>query len=100
MKSGTTTTHLITKLPHKRMRAVPNSKSTPAEVSDSDSDESDSEENADKAMKFLDGVLELYMNRPSDDNVDTPNGWEEMKYAEFHRRYKVKRGKDLSKTEI
>ena len=97
MKSGTAATHLITKLPHKRMRAVPNNTQTLAEVSDSDSD---AETEAEKPMKFLDGVLELYMNRPSDDDAESLNGWEDMKYPDFHRRYKVKRGKDLSKTEI
>ena len=112
MKAGTNVVHLTTKVPHKRMRAIPRCKDTTkdSDFSDSDSDsmdtdlgitdEEDSEpEETPTELRFLDGVLEHYMNRPVD-----PDGqdeyWEPMLYPDFHRMYRLMSGKHLGKTDI
>eukprot|EP00964_Phaeocystis_antarctica_P069192 scaffold41989_cov43-Phaeocystis_antarctica.AAC.1 len=107
MKAGTNVVHLITKIPHKRMRAIPRCKD---DIKDSDSDNSDAgsedlededsepEETATE-LRFLDGVLEKYMNRPND-----PDGqeeyWESMLYPDFHRKYRIMLGKKICSTDV
>ena len=107
MKAGTNVVHLITKIPHKRMRAIPRCKD---DIKDSDSDNSDAgsedlededsepEETATE-LRFLDGVLEKYMNRPND-----PDGqeeyWESMLYPDFHRKYRIMLGKKICGTDV
>ena len=50
-------------------------------------------------MRFLDGVLEQYMNRPNDADGQHEY-WESMLYLEFHRKYRLMRGKKIGKTDI
>ena len=79
MRAGTNVVHLITKIPHKRMRAIPRCKNTTKHTdtdSSSDSDKSNCSDDVDdedsepeetpNELRFLDGVLEQYMNRPND----------------------------------
>ena len=79
MRAGTNVVHLITKIPHKRMRAIPRCKNTTKHTdtdSGSDSNKSNCSDDLDdedsepdetpNELRFLDGVLEQYMNRPND----------------------------------
>ena len=102
MRAGTSAVHLTTKPPHKRMRAIP--RSQPAVVDsdsecESNSESESSQELAAKPLRFVDGVLEHYMNRPND-----PDGqadyWETMCYPDFHRKYRLSKGKDICNTTI
>ena len=49
-------------------------------------------ERAPRRLKFADGTIEQYENRPLDsDDMQ----WEDMLYPEFHRRYRIVRGADV-----
>ena len=111
MKAGTNVVHLITKIPHKRMRAIPRCKNTTMDAaSNSDTDDSsanhvtdrDEESETDEPpteLRFLDGVLEQYMNRPVDADGQAEY-WETMRYPDFHRMYRMMLGKNIGKTDI
>ena len=53
--------------PYKRMRAIPRSQGVNSE-SDSESDSGENGGASAKELRFADGVLEHYMNRPIDDD--------------------------------
>ena len=111
MKASTNAVHLITKVPHKRMRAIPRCKNTTND-SDSDSDSNISEANSNPEddedsepeeipteLRFQDGVLEHYMNRPVDADGQR-DYWEPMLYPDFHRKYRLMLGKKIGITDI
>jgi len=80
MRAGTGVTHLVTQPPHLRMRALARKPS--ASTSDDSSSNADSDDDA--KLKFSDGTLEEYENRPADDAGD--DYWATMLYPDFHRR--------------
>ena len=75
--------------------------------SDSDS-EGDPAADASEPLKFMDGTIEQYENRPHDDDDDpnsqplagtSPNStWEAMLYPDFHRYYRVVKGRSIPKS--
>ena len=129
MRSGTGVTHLCTRPPHLRMRALPR-RADDADDAESDNDgdggghgrelsddseagsDSDSEgdpaADASEPLKFMDGTIEQYENRPHDDDDDpnsqplagtSPNStWEAMLYPDFHRYYRVVKGRSIPKS--
>ena len=102
MKAGTSAVHLTCKPPHKRMRAVhrrqPTEGNSDSEC-ESDSESESSQEPMAKPLRFMDGVLEHYMNRPVDADGQAEY-WETMCYPDFHRMYRLKQGKNICKTTI
>lgn len=102
MKAGTSAVHLTCKPPHKRMRAVhrrqPTEGNSDSEC-ESNSESESSEEPMAKPLRFMDGVLEHYMNRPVDADGQAEY-WETMCYPDFHRMYRLKQGKNICKTTI
>jgi hypothetical protein len=129
MRSGTGVTHLCTKPPHLRMRALPRSAKDANDESDEEEedmpgrreadDESDAGSGAEvdddvaanstAPLKFMDGTIEQYENRPLDDEHDPDNTqplsgtstdgtWEAMLYPEFHRHYRVVLGRSIPKS--
>ena len=86
---GSCVTHLCTSAPYLRMRSIPRRGAN----EDADSDESDySDESEDdepavpELLRFADGTLEQYMNRPIDDEGQA-DYWETMLYPNFHRMW-------------
>ena len=64
-----------------------------------DDEDSEPEQETPNELRFLDGVLEQYMNRPNvADGQD--EYWESMLHPEFHRKYRLMRGKKIGKTYI
>ena len=132
MRSGTGVVHLCTKPPHLRMRALPRSandeedddsgdegegddaRGRGRELSDASFSGSDSAAedepaaNASEPLKFMDGTIEQYENRPRDDEDDeqsrtlpgtSPDGtWESILYPDFHRYYRVVLGRNIPKS--
>ena len=102
MKAGTSAVHLTCKPPHKRMRAVhrrqPTEGNSDSEC-ESNSESESSQEPMAKPLRFMDGVLEHYMNRPVDADGQAEY-WETMCYPDFHRMYRLKQGKNICKTTI
>jgi hypothetical protein len=98
MRAGTNVVHLTTKPPYKRMRAIPRSQGANSE-SDSESDSGENGGASAKELRFADGVLEHYMNRPIDDDGQSEY-WENMTYPDFHRMYRCKLGKNVCKSDV
>ena len=82
MRAGTGVTHLVTQPPHLRMRALARQPARDEKASDEDSSESDDDD--DNQLKFSDGTVEQYENRPADEAGD--DYWATMLYPNFHRR--------------
>lgn len=89
MRAGTGVTHLITQLPHLRMRAI-RSEPHAASTDDEDEDETDGEDegaaNASTKLEYADGTLEQYQNRPTCEDGEAGD-WGKMLYPDFHRKY-------------
>jgi hypothetical protein len=92
MKSGIGTIHLVTQAPGTRRRAI--YRKGTREVAE------DAAENPDEIVRFYDGVLEQYMNRP-DGSVQKSTGsifshnFEDILYADYHRGFQRVSGKEL-----
>ena len=82
MRAGTGVTHLVTQPPHLRMRALARQPARDEKASDEDSSESDDDD--DNQLKFSDGTVEQYENRPADEAGD--DYWATMLYPNFHRQ--------------
>ena len=113
MRSGTGVTHLCTKPPHLRMRALARAaKGNQDDDSDADVDNiaannngTDGSDGGDSGasdgdycsdtegerqscnLQFIDGTIEQYENRPIEHDLSPP--FDSMLYPDFHRRYFV-----------
>ena len=85
MRAGTGVTHLVTQPPHLRTRALARHRGDGEGDDGSDDDELDADATGDgKDLRFADGTLEQYQNRPIDAAGD--DRWASLTYPEFHRR--------------
>ena len=70
-------------------------------------DEEPAEEDTEKPLKFFDGTLEQYMNRPCNivhnlrqASAFQATDWEALTYPDFHRRFRVVNIKKVSKSDM
>lgn len=131
LRAGTSVVHLVTRPPHLRMRSLQrvdtrdvsslsdDDDSGASDVGDTEDrsdcgsddggeeDEDPAEEDTEKPLKFFDGTLEQYMNRPCNivhnlrqASAFQATDWEALTYPDFHRRFRVVNVKKVSKSDM
>ena len=86
IKSGSGVTHLPTNPPHKRFRSLARG--------DKRLERKEQRMQQESELKFADGAIELYKNRPVDDESTQ---WEKMTYPNCHRIYKFVKHSEIPK---